>query len=256
MLKPKKNNIKRFVATTAVIGSLTMSSFAFHSGKASAHAPSLSDHSQQSEQTASGPVHSDSSKLLKAGDRGDAVSDVQSKLDAKGYGLAVDGIFGPNTEDAVRQFQGDKGLAVDGIVGPDTREALGTSDQGSGHTTSDVVSIAEGLVGSPYKWGGTTPNGFDCSGFLDYVYQKVGIDLPRTTNDIYKAGTKVSSPSPGDIVFFDNTYGNYGSGYATHAGVYVGNGKIVHAGSDGVVESDLSIDYWQNHLLGYRSYQK
>ncbi len=179
-----------------------------------------------------------------------------------------------------KSFQSNNSLAVDGIVGPKTTAALtdgsgsqsskGQTEQPAASTmeytpsspntqevssnTSGIVSTAESLVGSPYKWGGTTPAGFDCSGFLNYVYQKAGISLPRTSNDIYNAGTPVSSPSPGDVVFFENTYGNYGSGYATHAGIYVGNGKMVHAGSGGVVESDLSISYWQNHLLGYRSY--
>ena len=143
-----------------------------------------------------------------------------------------------------KSFQSNNGLATDGIVGPKTTAAL-TDGSGSQHSsgqtqqpaastmeytpsspkaqevssnTSGIVSTAESLVGSPYKWGGTTPAGFDCSGFLNYVYQKAGISLPRTSNDIYKAGTPVSNPSPGDVVFFENAYGNYGSGYATHAG--------------------------------------
>lgn len=280
MLKPKTNRVKKFIVTTAVIGPLAMSSFAFHSEQASAHAPSLSDNHHQSTQSShksvTPVVHRNKSNLLKSGDTGEEVRGLQSNLASDGYNIATDGVFGPKTGHAVRNFQSENELAVDGIAGPKTMAALGSSPAAeiknqsneakqtkvqeltyhpdSSSNTSNVVSVAESLVGSPYKWGGTTPAGFDCSGFLDYVYGKVGKDLPRTSNDIYHAGTAVSNPSPGDLVFFDNTYGGYGNGYASHAGIYVGNGKMVHAGSNGVVESDLSISYWQDHFLGLRSY--
>lgn len=286
LLKFSHHDVKKFVVTSAIIAPIATISFAFHAEQASAHAPSLSDNAKNTVQATIKPaIHKNNAGLVRKGDRGNAVRVIQSELAAKGYNLGIDGIFGPVTESAVKSFQGDNGLAIDGIVGPHTKKALmndessknaGESDAGTeqhqattlvynpnnndpqteeiASNKSGIVSTAQSLIGSPYKWGGTTPSGFDCSGFINYVYQKAGIDLPRTTNDIYHTGTAVSSPSPGDVVFFEETYGNYDSGYATHAGIYIGNGKMIHAGSDGVVESDLSISYWQQHLLGYRSY--
>lgn len=192
-------------------------------------------------------------KLLRYGDRGEAVAHLQERLKGLGYYQgAIDGIYGPLTVQAVKEFQRRNGLVVDGIVGPMTRSALQNDPVAAGGnvvgTAESVIAVAKSLLGTPYKWGGTTPDGFDCSGFLNYVYEQVGYELPRTTNAIWiESGHVVSTPSPGDIVFFTNTYDTERK--ATHAGIYVGNGEFIHAGSDGVELASLTVSYWQDHFL-------
>jgi len=80
------------------------------------------------------------------------------------------------------------------------------------------LAIAASLSGIPYVYGGSTPAGFDCSGFTMYIFAKVGISLPRTAAGQQAAATPVSNPQPGDLVFF---------GYpAYHVGIYAGNGMM------------------------------
>ena len=111
--------------------------------------------------------------------------------------------------------------------------------------------IAEGkkYMGVPYQWGGNTPAGFDCSGFLKYVFNTQGITIPRTVETIWSAGTSVSSPQKGDIVFFTT----YKEG-PSHAGIYLGDNKFLHAStSAGVTISDLNNVYWNPRYLGAKS---
>ncbi|GAA0730175.1 NlpC/P60 family protein [Clostridium malenominatum] len=97
-------------------------------------------------------------------------------------------------------------------------------------SSNSVVAYASNFLGTPYLWGGTTPSGFDCSGFTQYVYRHFGIRLGRTTYDQIKDGYAVSRDSlqPGDLVFF-------GKGSPTHMGIYVGNEMYIHAPRTGDV---------------------
>jgi peptidoglycan DL-endopeptidase LytE len=112
---------------------------------------------------------------------------------------------------------------------------------------SRLIREAESLVGSPYRFGGTSPSGFDCSGFTAYVMGQLGVDLPRTSRDQYDVGSKVSRDNlePGDLLFFDTS----GGGSVNHVGIYVGNNKMVHAASHDVTVSDL--DWYFNHYDYY-----
>lgn len=121
----------------------------------------------------------------------------------------------------------------------------------AGSTQKHIIENAKKLLGTPYVWGGTTPNGFDCSGYVQYVFNQSGIKLPRTTTEQYKIGTYVpkSSLQPGDLVFLQNTY----RAGVSHVGIYVGDGKMIHASSSkGVVISDLSSSYYTQHYYGAR----
>ena len=113
----------------------------------------------------------------------------------------------------------------------------------------DVVETALDVLGSPYQWGGTAENGFDCSGLIQYAYGRHGIRLPRTSRDQALSGSAVArvvdSLLPGDILAFAGTAG----GSVTHVGLYVGEGKFIHSSSTGVKLSRLDPDdpegaYW------------
>jgi len=88
-------------------------------------------------------------------------------------------------------------------------------------TASGIVGIARSFFGVPYVYGGSSPSGFDCSGFTSYVYRQAGISIPRTASQQQAAATRVSNPQPGDLVFF---------GYpAYHVGIYVSPGRMIDA---------------------------
>ena len=111
--------------------------------------------------------------------------------------------------------------------------------------TEDVSIAAVGLVGVPYVYGGNTPKGgFDCSGLIVYVYNKAaGIKLPRTIQLMSDRGRSIENqpPAPGDLVFFNTTGEKY-----SHAGIYVGQGRFVHAPSAGgtVRLEQIENPYW------------
>jgi len=111
--------------------------------------------------------------------------------------------------------------------------------------TEDISIAAVGLVGVPYRWGGNNPNGgFDCSGLINYVYLKAAsIKLPRTIQEMSNKGRSVDNqpPAPGDLVFFNTTGEKY-----SHAGIYVGQGRFVHAPSAGgtVRLEQIESPYW------------
>jgi len=105
-----------------------------------------------------------------------------------------------------------------------------------------VCELARSFQGVPYRYGGTTPDGFDCSGLVCYVYAEAGIELPRTARQQSRAGRRVrrSGLLPGDLVFFRT----HGDG-VSHVGIYVGRGLFVHAPSTGkTVRTDSLDDPW------------
>src|SRR4051812_18545233 len=113
----------------------------------------------------------------------------------------------------------------------------------SAASNQEVISTAKSYIGVPYVFGGTTPKGFDCSGFIRYVFEKVGIDLPRVSADQYNAGSKVSKAElqPGDLVFFEKTYSKAG---ITHSGIYIGNNEFISStSSKGIKVDSLSSTY-------------
>ncbi len=116
-----------------------------------------------------------------------------------------------------------------------------------------LVSLARRFLGTPYRWGGVGPGGFDCSGFLYAVFSRLGIQLPRTSFEMFRAGRAVSRSElqPGDLVFFTT----YAPG-ASHAGIYAGGGEFIHASSagGGVRVDSLSKPYYRARYLGARRY--
>ncbi|HHT7236015.1 MULTISPECIES: NlpC/P60 family protein [Bacillus] len=108
-----------------------------------------------------------------------------------------------------------------------------------------VIGKARQYLGMPYVWGSASPSngGFDCSGFISYVFGVGRQDVAGYWNSV----SKVSSPQPGDLVFFQGTY----KAGPSHIGIYVGNDQMIHAGDKGIAYSSLSSSYNQKHFLGY-----
>jgi cell wall-associated NlpC family hydrolase len=96
------------------------------------------------------------------------------------------------------------------------------------HPRADLVRFATGFVGTPYRWGGADPSGFDCSGLIAYVYGRHGVRMAHYTGDQFAAYPRVAREDlePGDLVFFDGV---------GHAGIYAGDGRFVHATHSGDV---------------------
>ncbi|SHF49175.1 Putative peptidoglycan binding domain-containing protein [Caldanaerobius fijiensis DSM 17918] len=201
---------------------------------------------------------------LKKGSRGDAVKMLQENLNRLGYSTGgIDGVFGPATERAVKAFQAKYNLPVNGIAGPQTisaiKRALSTSavvvSRGlyeRAAVNTSIVDIAKQYLGTPYVYGGTTPSGFDCSGFVQYVFKQAGISIGRTAVDQYEGGTYVSSDKllPGDILFFSTS----GNG-PTHEGIYIGNNQLIHMSSSQqkATISDFS-GWFRQYYIGARRY--
>lgn len=196
------------------------------------------------------------------GDSGPVVEQIQTGLKDAGYfGGKVDGNFTVLTKQAVISFQKDSGLKNDGVVEEKTFKALTGKSIPAPTTTiankpqdknaNKILTTALSFKGVKYRFGGATPAGFDCSGFVMYVFDKHGIKLPRTADKQYEVGKTIKSKSDlktGDLVFFET----YEKG-ASHVGIYQGDGKFVHASSSkGVTVSGLSESYYAQRYLGAR----
>ncbi len=119
-------------------------------------------------------------------------------------------------------------------------------------TFAALLTEAEKYIGYPYVWGGHSPStSFDCSGYLSYVLNQCGWDIGRLgAQGLYNYCTRTSSPRPGDLVFFKNTYAAPDPNGVTHCGLYVGDGWMLHCG-DPIGYANLNSSYWQSHFYAY-----
>ena len=119
-------------------------------------------------------------------------------------------------------------------------------------TFAALLTEAEKYIGYPYVWGGHSPStSFDCSGYLSYVLNQCGWDIGRLgAQGLYNYCTRTSSPQPGDLVFFKNTYAAPDPNSVTHCGLYVGDGWMLHCG-DPIGYANLNSSYWQSHFYAY-----
>ena len=222
------------------------------------------------------------SPTLQEGSHGHDVLLLQKKLHAVGYTISsVDGIYGAETERAVAEFQRDNKIRITGIVnnatwralqkakkvkwGSDVHKPLPSKNSSTLKSkgplapnntpilarskVNALLKTARSYIGVPYQFGGATPKAFDCSGYLQYVFAKNGINIPRTADEQYKLGLRTKSSQqlvPGDLVFFTT----YEAG-ASHCGIYLGEDKFIHASSSkGVRVDTLKDDYWAPRYLG------
>jgi peptidoglycan endopeptidase LytE len=114
---------------------------------------------------------------------------------------------------------------------------------------SNIVETAKQYLGTDYLYGGVTPKGFDCSGFVMYVYRQNRITVPRSTRDQFEAGTRVAlrRARPGDLVFFQTSRKGI-----SHVGIYLGNYRFIHAPSTGKTVSiaEIKNPYWHKRFRG------
>lgn len=119
-----------------------------------------------------------------------------------------------------------------------------------GVTWGQISSYANGVLGTPYLYGGSTTSAFDCSGFTSYVFRQAGVNLSRSAAGQYAGAQKVSNPRAGDLVFFSEN-----GSRVTHVGIYVGNGQFIGSQtSTGVAYTSVNSSYWGPRLVGYGRY--
>jgi len=122
-------------------------------------------------------------------------------------------------------------------------------------TRKGIIGTARKYLGVPYKWGGTSSSGFDCSGLIQTVFSENGIKLPRGSGAQFKEGKKIGKEQmkPGDLIFFHT----YTTG-PSHVGIWLGNGTFLHAESSpaGVTITELSVPYWNERYHGSRRWIK
>ncbi|WP_017551623.1 C40 family peptidase [Heyndrickxia coagulans] len=173
---------------------------------------------------------------------------------SKQYGITVSKLKSLNNLSSDLIYAGQK-LKVTGSPS-DSSKSVTTVDttSGSTHSVSSLISIANSLIGTPYVWGGTSPSGFDCSGFIYYVYKKAGYSISRmSAAGLYNRSYYVNSPKAGDLVFFEGTYGTNPCAI-THVGIYLGGGRFIAANSDGVSVSSVGYTYWKSHFDSYKRF--
>jgi hypothetical protein len=141
------------------------------------------------------------------------------------------------------------------IVCPEDYSVARQNQYGPGYLRESLVKTAEDFIGVPYLWGGASADdGFDCSGLTMTVYQLNGLNLPRNSARQFEAGDSISKNNlqKGDLVFFSLK----GRNSVSHVGIYIGDGKFIHASSHGqeIRVDSLSTDYFSNQYIGGKTY--
>lgn len=148
-------------------------------------------------------------------------------------------------DEVVKYIEKAKSILKERKLARDRAQSSNGGYTGSASVSSSaIVNKAYQYLGVRYVWGGTTPSGFDCSGFIQYVYRSQGVSLPRTSRAQAASGKYVSiaNAQPGDILYF-------GQSQVTHVGIYIGNGKMIHAPRPGKSVEIVSISW---HVNNYR----
>lgn len=172
---------------------------------------------------------------------------IQKQLQVLGYYSVptMTGNYDSSTIEAIKMFQSDYGLPITGTGDTATATALEHAIVKKG-----LIQDSQNYIGVPYLWGGTTPSGFDCSGFVYFMFNKHGVNIARSTSsNLYTQGTAItkSKLQPGDLVF----YAVNSPGVISHVGFYVGNNKFISAtSSNGIQVVSLDNTYWSKYYVG------
>lgn len=172
---------------------------------------------------------------------------IQKQLQTLGYYAVptMTGNYDSTTIQAINTFQSDYGLPITGTGDAATVTALEHAVVKKG-----LIQDSHNFIGVPYLWGGTTPSGFDCSGFVYYMFNKHGVNMTRSTSsNLYLQGSQItkSKLQPGDLVF----YAVNSPGVISHVGFYVGDNKFISAtSSNGIQVVSLDNSYWSKYYVG------
>jgi cell wall-associated NlpC family hydrolase len=199
--------------------------------------------------------YSHSSKLLPYKDKGKVSSWAVNSVKAvtqKGVFSGDDGYFNPKKLMTRAEIAVVLQKALYGYV-PKPAPVQKVASRSDSRLDELFQRKVQPLLGIPYRFGGSTLAGFDCSGFTRYVYNSLGISLPRTAAEQFTKGTAVSinAIQPGDLIFFDT-----GGGSISHVGIYMGSGKMAHAASGQGEVKINSIDWYVDHyrVVGVKRY--
>ncbi len=202
-----------------------------------------------------------SKRYLKVGNRNGTVKRLQRSLTASGHRVPATGYFGSMTKAAVKSFQRSARLRATGTANASTWTALQaggkakhkapakkkraakkathkkTTRSTSATKSAKALAFAKKQIGDRYRYGGTGPNAWDCSGLTQGAWKAAGVKLPRTSQTQYRVGKKVSKSNlkPGDLVFFYSGI--------RHVAIYAGHGNVIHASRPGKPVGTLKMKY-------------
>ena len=139
---------------------------------------------------------------------------------------------------------------ISGII-TTTSAAYESTNSGTDPQINTVIAEAKKVMGTPYSWAGTSPSGFDCSGLVYYAFKQAGYDVSRqSASTYYSLGQNVSTPKPGDLVFFAT---GSNKSVINHMGIYLGSNEFIHASSSNGVEiNSVTNSYYQSKLIGFK----
>lgn len=193
-----------------------------------------------------------------------SLTKTQTRSVQRKVNVRADGKIGAKTRVAIRKYQSRRALTPTGRPNLETlrkmRLAFATTIERRMSTTthaaapaattaalSTAIATAESAIGTPYRYGGTTTAGFDCSGLMVWAFKQAGVDLPRVSFDQFEVGADVAKADiqAGDLVFFSSA----GAG-ASHVGVATGPTTVISATNSGVMEHRIDSGYWASYYVG------
>ncbi|URM33391.1 LysM peptidoglycan-binding domain-containing protein [Cytobacillus firmus] len=201
----------------------------------------VSSPADQKDTASSNPTPAQTAESLYAVTKGDTLSGIASRNK-----VTVQQIKTWNNLNSDLIFIGQKLRLGANTNGSQTGEV-----KESQSAASSLLAEAKKHIGVPYKWGGSTPEGFDCSGFIYYVLNKSGSKLGRySAEGYYSRSFYIDKPQPGDLVFFENTYKQG----ISHMGFYLGDNQFIHASSNGIEITNLNNSYYKKHFDGFKRF--